>query len=162
MGLVKFERNCPSCNGLIRYKYVQHYNKAKLLNCLCKRCSSKKNAEKHNKLENEKWEPIFVNIPRRRKTFYRWKRIWESFDEEKKRYVLKKTDIQKIYFWGHINRAQRVLWKKNLKQSFIKHLGNNHWIHRPEVYSKIIETCKKYRGDNHWFRNPNYVKKQRL
>jgi hypothetical protein len=110
-------------------------------------------------LENEKWEPIFVNIPRRRKIFYKWKRIWESFDEEKKLYVLNKTDIQKIYFWGHINRTQRVLWKKNLKQSFIKYLGDNHWIHRPEVYSKIIETCKKYRGDNHWFRNPNYVKK---
>lgn len=154
-----YRRNCPNCCRVITYNHSSHYHCALRINSTCKHCSSQRNAEKRNKLETEKWSCVFGIVPKRPRIFNKWKQIWNSFDETKKQYILNKTKLQKIYYWGHINRARKVEWKKALKKSFVKYRGDNHWIHRPEVYAKTIETCKKYCGDNHWFRNPNYVKK---
>jgi hypothetical protein len=161
MGKLKiFVRNCPKCNNSIKYKSHLQCNRANKINSICKRCSNQEKSEKRISSEIKKWSTIFGSVPpKRQRVLKRWKNKWNSFTEEKKQSILAKTPLQKIYFWGHINRASRSQQKKLLKKAFMKYRGENHWMKRPEVYAKIIESCKKYRGDNHWFRNPNYIKK---
>lgn len=160
--LQKYQRRCPSCTKIVISNHSSHWHYAIKHNQLCKICSAKQIANKRYKLELESWIPIFGNPPTLRKTFSRWKRIWKTLSQTEQMLVLSKTIDQKICFWNNINKYQKRKYKKTLKAAFIKYKGENHWIHRPEVYSKIIESCKKYRGDNHWFRNPNYVKKDEI
>ena len=42
-------------------------------------------------------------------------------------------------------------WIVNLKHSFEKYRGDNHWMKRPAVLRKVIDSSAKYKGEQHWF-----------
>lgn len=93
------------------------------------------------------------------KTMVRVRDHWNSCDEAEQQRILKLTPLQKEYFWGHLRRKRRVIARTNVKKSFVKYRGDNHWMKRAKVYLKLLNSCQKYKGDNHWFRNPNYETK---
>lgn len=146
-------RVCPKCSKEVVCKSSSTYHYAVRHQQPCKKCSA--NAVAKAKAEQNEKEslPIFGYIPRSRKIYYRWRRIWrEKLTEEDRQKVLSKTPQQKKYFWGHISRFTWNKGLKNIRKGMEKYRGDNHWVKRPEVLAKIKKSCEKYRGDHHWFR----------
>jgi hypothetical protein len=103
---------------------------------------------------------VFIGLSTRRKTMIR--NYWKSASDKQKAKILLKTDLQKKYFWDHLNRAKAFIQKKNrpiylenLRRAFDKYRGDNHWMKRPEVIGKVIKSCEKYKGPGHWFNRPD-------
>lgn len=146
-------RTCPLCQKVIIHKSSSITYHAKRLNSPCKKCSARIEADKLLEKERVFWTGIFGVIPKNKKVYERWKQIWyHRLTAEEKLSVLNKTTQQKIYFWGHIKRKNKVISKRNVKEAFVKWCGDNHWMKRPEVLEKVIKSCEKYKGDHHWFR----------
>lgn len=149
----KKTRICPLCQKTIIHKSSSIAYHAKRLNSPCKKCSARIEADKQLDRECVFWTVIFGIIPKRKKLYESWKQVWyHRLSDEERLSVLNKTTQQKIYFWGHINRKRKTISKRNIKEAFVKWCGDNHWMKRPEVLEKVIQSCEKYKGDHHWFK----------
>jgi len=149
----KLTRICPLCQKTIQHKHRSNVLFCQRNNTPCKKCSARIEADKLLEKERVFWTEIFGAIPKNKKTYERWKQIWyHRLTVEEQLSVLEKTTQQKIYFWGHIKRKNKVISKRNVREAFVKWRGDNHWMKRPEVLEKVIKSCEKYKGDHHWFR----------
>jgi endogenous inhibitor of DNA gyrase (YacG/DUF329 family) len=149
----KLYKHCPKCGKTIIFKTSSAGLKSIRENCLCKSCANSLRANKQLINERNKWIKVFGFIPKRKKVYYKWRNVWHhKLTDNQKQKVLEKTDKQKVYYWGHINRHLRVLAIQNEKKAFVKWRGSNHWMKRPGVLAKVKKSCEKYRGDHHWFR----------
>ncbi len=147
-----YVRRCPECKELKQYKAKSILLYAIRHNGPCKGCMNSEHNKRRTDRLREPWIPIIGNSKFTYRKMSHVRRYWRRADEIERQRILNLTPLQKTYFWGHLKRRNWVLNRKHLKESFEKYKGDNHWIRRPGVYLKILNSCEKYKGDGHWFR----------
>jgi hypothetical protein len=145
----KYSKTCLKCNSITLYKTRETLLQSINENKICKKCASR---EKQQKLQ-EAWIPITGTASFTLKMLKAIRVSWRGLSDEDKKIVLNKTDIEKQVYWNDLKRRNKIAGYRKWRQIISeRYAGENHWMKRPDVISKIKETCKKYTGDNHWFR----------
>lgn len=151
----KYTRKCINCNNDLFYKTRGSFREAIVNNKMCKKCALQKSpvlTENKRKLREE-WIPIIGSDSFTYKKLCSVRSHWKILSDEDRKKILNKTDSEKQFYWTDLRRRNRISGSQKWKQIISeKYAGKNHWMKRPEVISKIKESCKKYTGDNHWFR----------
>lgn len=148
-----YSKPCPICNRNMTYKTRAYFLYAIRNNKICKSCASSKTANKEQEKLREQWEPIIGYWNIKFKTFVMIRKHWGELSDEKKTELLKKTKLQRKYYWRHLHRMNKRNGYKKSRETISKNYGGEkHWMKRPEVLQKVIDSCKKYRGNGHWFR----------
>lgn len=149
----KFIRICPSCFKGVLLKNEKTQKRQIKLNKPCKFCSSKLIGFKARRRSMNTWKPIIGRWPVRKLTLQRIKRFWKTLSDKEKSEIISKSPSQKIYFWGHLKRKNRIINHRHCRETMaLRYAGDKHWMKRPEVLTKVRKTFEKYRGDGHWFR----------
>lgn len=147
----KYCRCCPNCQSVITHKSKRTLLQAKNINSPCKSCTNKKlwtdEAYRNNQLQYKRNMP---NITRQ-KLSSAMKKRWEN-TEDKSQILEQLKRATEIFQENLKNPEYKQNWALNQKKAFEKYKGDNHWMKRPEVMEKIINSCKKYKGNNHWFK----------
>ncbi len=153
---LKFERNCPKCNVIIKYKSHYARNNAKLNNIKCRSCSGKE-----KRLTKEHREKISKALKGQKMT---WNdKVWESrrkngngeVPEQQKEWLRKNSIFTKI--GENSIRVQTLLKEKNITyeeyldglseykkyRRKVRQVTNKQPIHTLENYDKPRGKCGK-------------------
>lgn len=153
----KYVSRCPSCNNIRFFKTRHSYLESLNENRVCKSCNSIKNGPK-SAIKIKKWWADLSNEKRKRicdKKSISGKRRWDNLSEtEKKKWIESgKRQLKRIQILMKTPEYKKR-WLKKLRASFNKYRGDNHWMKRPEIHQKVVNSCAKYKGDGHWLKNP--------
>ena len=153
----KFSKTCPTCNLNIFFKNKEWLLYSINKNSSCKSCASRATSECTRK-KVAVWRKNLTDSKRkeinRKKSNAHLKRLSLMSSKERTLDFKRRSEMGKngsrIFVEKLKSPKFRAKWIKNLKLSFEKYKGDNHWTKRPEVLAKIIKSCEKYKGDNHW------------
>lgn len=147
----KYCRSCPSCQSVITHKSKFSFLQAKRENIPCKSCTNKKLWTNETYRNNQLQHKRNISDSTKKKLSLAMKNRWAN-TEDKTQILENLKHATEIFQENLKNPEYKQNWALNQKKAFEKYKGNNHWMKRPEVMEKIINSCKKYKGNNHWFK----------
>lgn len=153
----KYCKFCPKCNSLLQFKTKNSLRQSVIANSICKSCSSKKSSTVTQE-KRRKWQQSLSPEERillSKKMSDSNKKSWANKSQEDKDKAINHLRKSKNKFLKQLkNKLFKDAWIKNMKKSFEKYCGDNHWMKKPDVYKKVKDSCQKYIGKGHWFNDP--------
>lgn len=159
---LKNRKQCPKCGRWQCYKTFKQLLAARRKNSICHNCANSNRSEntrkKLSKSLKKSWTPerralASKNIKKRFESYSLVELVeirGRQSQTQKRNFIKRKKEDPEWY----------NQWRSNLKKSFQKYKGKNHWMKRPEVHQKVKDSCKIYQNGGHWFHtNPESLRK---